>query len=282
MHLIDEWTLELQAANYRPRTIKDNRIMLRSLQRRAEKPATQITRKDLLVFLARPELSGSTRQHYRATVRQFFAWMQDEGHRDDNPATRLPKVHVLAKEPHPVKTPDIELLLRSVYFVTRVKILLYAYQGMRASELAAIRGEHLDLAKGVLHIPDGKGGKEAWVPLHPLVAEVARKMPPDGYWFPSPMPGYEDTHVRGQSVSRTISDAMKRAGIAHKPHQLRAWFATEMLTAGTDSTIVQAAMRHTTIETLKRYARPTLAQTAHALAVLPIVHVPTRVDRRAA
>lgn len=277
---VDDWALELTAANRRPRTIKENKILLRSLERRAEKPLIEIQRSDLIKFLARPELSGSTRQHYRATFRLFFAWLQDEGHRADNPSVRLPKVHVVVPEPRPVDTADIERLLSSVYFVTRAKILLYAYQGLRASELAAIKTEHIDLDRQILHIPEGKGGKESWLPLHPLIAEIADKMPASGYWFPSPI--VEGKHVRGQSVSRTISDAMKRAGIPHKPHQLRSWFATQLLHNGNDSTIVQAAMRHTTIETLRRYARPTIEQTAAAIATLPVVNVPTKSGRKRA
>lgn len=272
---VEEWALDLTAANLRPRTIKDHTILLKSLERRAGKPPPELQRVDLIKFLARPELSGSTRQHYRSTLRQFFAWMQDEGHRPDNPSVRLPRVHVVAPEPNPVDTIDIQTLLEGVYFNTRMKILLYAYQGLRASELAAIRGEHFD--NGILHIPEGKGGKESWLPVHPIIAAIAPEMP-DGYWFPSPhIPGH---HVSGNSVSRVISDAMQRAGIKHRPHQLRAWFATQLLRAGTDSAIVQACMRHSSIETLKRYARPSHEQTSAALAVLPIVRIPTKTTRR--
>lgn len=254
--------------------------MLQSLERRAGKPLIECERRDLIKFLARPELSGSTRQHYKSNLITFYTWLQDEGYRLDNPAIRLPKVHVVVPQPDPVSTLDIEQLLVSVYRPARIKILLYALQGMRASELAAIEGRHIDRDRRTVHIPDGKGGKEAWIPLHPAIAEISKTMP-DGFWFPSyRLPG---DHVTGNSVSHVLSLAMRRVGLdRHRPHQLRAWFATEMLRAGADSAIVQACMRHSSLETLKRYAVPSHEQTLAAVTGLPTVRIPEKVQRRAA
>lgn len=277
---IVEWSHHQAAANLRPRTIKERATILASLERHVGKPIEQAERRDLILWLAREGLSGSTRQNYRSLLYRFYTWLQDEGYRPDNPAARLPKVHVVAPTPDPVTTEGIQRLLGSVYRPARVKILLYALAGMRASELAAIKGEHIDVDRKTIHIPEGKGGKEAWLPLHPVIEAIARDMPA-GYWFPSERAPHG--HVTGASVSHVLSLAMRRAGLArHRPHQLRAWFATEMLRGGVDSAIVQACMRHSSADTLKRYALPSEAQTMAAVTSLPSLHVPSRVNRQRA
>lgn len=272
---IENFLLECAASALRPRTIKERRIQLESLQRHLNKPIETATRADLVKWLARPGLAPSTRQHYRATIKQFFTWLQDEGHRPDNPAARLPKVHVVAPEPTPVETEQIAELLKHVYWVTRVKIILYAYQGLRASEIAAVHGQDIDHAAGTITIPESKGGRMFTRPMHPLVAELARVMPRDGYWFPSRKGG----HVTGNSVSRVISAAMRRCGIDHTAHNLRAWHATMLLQSGIDSETVRYSMRHTDTRALQRYAIPSVSQCEDALSVLPVVPLPDRVVR---
>ena len=274
---IENFLLECAASALRPRTIRERRIQLEALQRYIGRPIETATRADLVKWLARPGLAPATRQHYRATIRQFFTWLQDEGHRVDNPAARLPRVHVIAQEPRPVTTGDIERLLPRVYKTTRVKILLYAYQGLRASEIAAIHGTHVDLDTDTLNIPEAKGGREFYRPLHPLIHEIAYDMPRDDWWFPSPT--IAGAHVTGRNVSRVISDAMRRAGIDHTPHNLRAWFATTLLQSGVDSETVRYAMRHANVQTLQRYARPSDAQITAAMTCLPVVELPTRAAR---
>jgi integrase len=54
--------------------------------------------------------------------------------------------------------------------------LLGAMQGLRAHEIAKIKGEHLDLIDRTM-IVAGKGGVTSTLPLHHLVVEIAYQMP---------------------------------------------------------------------------------------------------------
>jgi integrase/recombinase XerD len=98
------------------------------------------------------------------------------------------------------------------------------------------------------------------------VLELASGFPADDYWFP----GNGAPHIDGRSVSSTLSHAMSRAGIAgHRPHQLRAWHATELIRAGVDAVTVQHSMRHATLGTLHKYIHPDAADVRSALELLP-------------
>lgn len=277
--LLTEWTAWGAAAGNREKTIRNRTTTLLALSHHAGKPLAAITRADLIAYLGRAALSPATKSNYRSIFIGFYAYLQDEGHRIDNPAVRLPRQRIIRAEPNPLTTSEIQALLEcGIYQATRDKVLLAAYQGFRAIEIASVHSSVIDLARERMRTIDAKNGHLVWRPMHPLIVELAQRMPDDGWWFPSPYAPGE--HVTANNVSRVLNDALKRAGIiGHRAHQLRAWFATEQLNAGIDSYTVSANMRHTSREAIRHYARPTEAAEREALNVLPMVRPPARSGR---
>lgn len=272
--LIDYWAAYMRAQHCTERTIKERRIFINSVMRHtgAESLLT-VTKHDLIMFLGRPDLTGRTKQNYRSTLHTLFTWLQDEGFRLDNPAARLPKPKVEHHEPNPVSTDDIQTVLNSgIYGPTVMKVLLYSYQGFRASEIAAVHGEAIDWDNATILSVEGKGRKEVTRPLHSLVLEhaISAGYPRDDYWFPS-----GDSHVRGNSVSNVLCAAFKRAGINHRAHQMRAWHGTTLLEMGADSLDVQHSLRHSDSQSMGSYVRPSQDRIRAAMEMLPRVSVPT-------
>ncbi|NDC35960.1 MAG: integrase [Synechococcaceae bacterium WB9_2_112] len=176
------------------------------------------------------------------------------GHRPDNPMTMLQGPRRPERSPRPVADEDLIALLGTpMRDRTRVMLLLAALAGLRVSEIARVRGEDIDLGAARIHVT-GKGGKQAWVPLHPILAEVAAGMPRAGWWFPgnSARPGQA---VRPKSVSDILSGVMRRAGVPGTPHALRHWYASTLLDDGADLRTVQELMRHSSIQTTQVYTR---------------------------
>lgn len=275
------WKQWAAASGYRARTIEEHTISLRATLRRTQKTILTMTRYDLIGDLGREGLQPATRQRYRSLFHGFWSWVQDEGFRLDNPAVRLPSVRVIKSETVPVTTADLEHLLNSgIYSRTRMYALLYAYQGLRASEIAAVAGENIDWAGQRILTVNGKGGKEVWRPIHPAVWVEAQKYPREGWWFPSP---YKNGPIDGRNVSTILSRAMKRAGITgHRPHNLRAWYATELSKAGAPTAVVAAGLRHSDMQSVNRYLAVPQDDIAAAQARLPQVMVPVRTPRRRA
>ena len=109
-------------------------------------------------------------------------------------------------------------------------ILLGAHAGLRVSEIAAIRGEHVDLITCTIAIT-GKGEKNRYIPLHPVLQLLARGMPPREWWFPSWVGNCQHAAggpVLGNSVSACVSKAMDRAGV---PGRIQAVIATQSFPA---------------------------------------------------
>jgi len=279
--LLDYWSSYLIACGSTTVSIRQRLIVVRAMLKRTGLHLASVTRHDLIRDLARPGLSPATRQNYKSLYHTFFTWLQDEGFRVDNPGARLPSGAVPRKEPNPVETSDIEELLHSgIYRRTRMWVLLYSYQGFRAAEIAAASGEAIDWKHHRILTLEAKGGVEVWRPIHPLVWEALQAWPRAGWLFPSPRLTGE--HVTANNVSRVLSEAMKRAGIQHRPHQMRAWYATEMIDQGVSTMVVAAAMRHADMQSVQKYVRVSDRAIAEAQALLPRVRVPARSGRRAA
>jgi site-specific recombinase XerD len=157
-------------------------------------------------------------------------------------------------------------------------ILLAAYQGLRASEIAAVHSDDVDLESGTFKVL-GKGGRTDYLPLHDVIRELAATMHP-GWWFPA-RAGREG-HIKGQSVSDLLADARDRAGIADKAltgHSLRHAFGTELVRRGANIRAVQELMRHSSLQTTQRYTQVLDDDRRTALAVLPTRAVPVKSGR---
>lgn len=269
----------LLAGGSTEKSIRERSIVIRAMLRRTGASILTVRRDDLVVDLARPGIAAATRSQYKATMYGFFTWLQEEGDRLDNPAARLPPVRVPKREPNPFTTSDLERLLHSgIYRRTRLWVLLYAYQALRAGEIAALGAQYVDWENRRLYSYEAKGGRFVWRPVHPIVwDELERYRHVDGWLFPR-----RDGrgHVTAASVSNTLSKAVKRAGIKHRPHDMRGWHATELIEADVPTIVVAASMRHADTQTVQKYAKVSDRVISAAVAKLPTVDVPRHAGRR--
>src|SRR5690606_29207842 len=130
----------------------------------------------------------------RGAFRAFFTFLHEEGLRDDTPSLRLPVVKVPKARPRPYTQEQIDRMLSTgAYRRTRAMILLAAYQGLRAFEIAAVHSDDIDLDAGTLKVV-GKGGRLDYLPLAAPIRELAPTMG-EGWWFPAR--GGRTGHVLG-------------------------------------------------------------------------------------
>lgn len=281
---LNYWTACMKAADLTPKTIRERLIFIRQLARDVD--LYTVTRKELIVWIAARPWSNSTRVHRRSSLHTFFAWMQDEELRMDNPAYRLPRVATRKREPNPFSIAEInELLHGGIYRKTRVMVAIHYYLGLRVSEIAAVNGADIDWDARTLSTV-GKGRKEATLPVPAAVWPLFLQMPRAGYWFPNrtanKLYAAGEGHIMGNSVSGLISEAIKRTGLKHRPHDLRATMATEMHEAGVSDFIVQRSMRHSNMDTTTVYLKLKPEGIRHGFDQLPAITIPKRSGRRSA
>ena len=198
----------------------------------------------------------ATRASYYGHLVAFYRWQIETERRDDNPMDRIKRPKVPRTAPRPVPDEHMPRLLAAANRRrTRAMILLGALAGLRVSEIAQVRGEHVDVLGASLRVK-GKGGVVAEIALHPMLAELAVTMPRRGPWFPTRVGNRSGKdHILGRSVSTLISGAMRRAGVPGTPHSLRHWFATTLLDDGADLRTVQELLRHASLATTQIYTR---------------------------
>ena len=111
---------------------------------------------------------------------------------------------------------------------------MYA-SGLRVSEACRLRVQDVDSPRMVLHVRDGKGGKDRLTLLSPRLLRLLRQYwkvdRPRGRLFPGRT---RDGHVSPQSVRIVFRRALREAGVegAFSPHHLRHAFATHLLEDG--------------------------------------------------
>ena len=269
MHpLVDEWALWQRSGRRAERTIDERcRLITRFLEETGVEPLASRPMDIARWLSGHPEWGPSTAATYHSYLMSWHKWLVLMDYRRENPMHKLQTPRRPERCPRPVADSDLTALLGiRVNRRTKVMILLAALAGLRVSEIAQVRGEDIDLDRLRVHIV-GKGGKRAWVPLHPILAEVAQSMPRKGFWFPGNRrrPGQ---HIRSKSVSDIIGDAMRRAGIEGTPHALRHWYATTLLSEGADLRTVQELMRHSSVQTTQVYTKVPDARRADAVSRL--------------
>src|SRR5271168_3445536 len=112
----------------------------------------------------------------------------------------------------------------------RAALMLCYGAGLRIAEAVAVKVEDIDSKRMLIHVQEGKGGKDRYVMLSPRLLAVLRRyfraVRPRGNWmFPS---WRGDRHLSSKSLSQACRDASKQSGLTKRitAHTLRHSFAT--------------------------------------------------------
>lgn len=225
------------------------------------------TAQDIQTYLARPKPNGEDRSRwtvatYHAHLRSFCEYLVAAGHRDESPMTDVRKARRPKSLPRPLSEAELALVLATATGRNRDWIVLALDAGLRAHEIAKVRGE--DVTQQGIFVC-GKDEVEAVLPDHPDIRAMAARYPSTGYWFPSPYGG----HIKSETVSATISVLFTSLGINGSIHRVRHNYGTRLLRAGVNIRRVQKLMRHANLETTALYTAVDEDELREAINLLP-------------
>jgi site-specific recombinase XerD len=124
----------------------------------------------------------------------------------------------------------------------------------------------------LIHIHQGKGKKDRYVPLSVLALELLREWwhttHPTDLLFPNQKD--PSRHLSRTTVQRALKVAARRAGITKtiSPRTLRHSFATHLMEQGTSTRVIQVLLGHSSVRTTETYTHVT---PAHARS--PLDHI---------
>jgi integrase/recombinase XerD len=212
-------------------------------------------------------LSKASVARKSAALRRFFAFLVDEGFRNDDPGAALPRPGASRALPKVLDHADIDRLFAAIAAridrdppdrndlrLAALVELLYG-SGLRATELMSLPRRAVAPDRPYL-ILRGKGGKERLVPLsdraRAAVAAWRLHVPEESPWlFPS-----GKSHLSRIRLYQMLKGLAAEAGIPPdrvSPHVLRHAFATHLLAGGADLRALQAMLGHADIATTEIY-----------------------------
>lgn len=226
-----------------------------------------------------------------AALRRFYAFLAEEGHRDDDPGNALPRPGAVRALPKTLDHADIDRLFAAIAAridrdppdprdlrLAALVELLYG-SGLRASELVSIPRNAVSPDRPFL-ILRGKGGRERLVPIsdraRAAVAVWRAVVPPGAQWL---FPGGKK-HLSRIRLYQLLKELAIESGIPPdrvSPHVLRHAFATHLLEGGADLRALQLMLGHADIATTEIY---THVDSARLVALVnarhPLVDLPGR------
>lgn len=199
--------------------------------------------------LARPGLSKWSRTTYFNHLRSAFRWLVETGELDHDPMDRMRRPRPPRDVPRPLTDLEAARVDAAATGVVREWIMLAMLAGLRAHEVAQVKGE--DVTETFIFV-DGKGGQQAFIPTHPDLWALAQRKPRMGYWYPSYT---HDGHIRGETVSSRVTALFRSLNIEGSLHRCRHSFGTNLVRGGTSLTVVQSLMRHASLNTTAAYIK---------------------------
>jgi site-specific recombinase XerD len=178
---------------------------------------------------------------------------------------QMSTVHVPRRLPVVLSRDEAARLIAAAGSLKYRTALSVAYgTGLRASEVVALKVGDIDSQRMTLRVDQGKGHKDRYAMLPPLLLERLRtwwrfarsqgKMLEGGWIFPGQNP---IDPLSTRQLNRAIHSAAKTAQIDKRVsmHTLRHSFATHLLEQKVDIRVIQVLLGHKKIETTALYTQ---------------------------
>jgi len=265
--MVDDHLRHLTAAGWSLRTIESRRSVCRQLNVWLPFGLAYAATEQIEAWLADTRnrgLSAFTTAIYAYHVKGFYRWACAAGILDGDPTAMIKQARVPRCIPRPITEVELSRALELLPDRIRIAFILAAFEGLRVSEIAACRREHLTLE--TLVVPVGKGGDPGVVPTHPFVwGELSSR--PAGLFI------LDDwgKQVTGHWItvhSRRELDKIGLTGV--RCHRARHRYGTVIQDMCGDIRVTQKALRHARITSTEGYTMVSSAKLDGAVAALPV------------
>ncbi len=258
--LKDRMAADMELRAYRPSTHQEylrcaKNFAAHYMKSPAEMGEDQI--REYLLYLIREKKAGPSTVKMSVAALKFLYTHTLERPEE---VVRIPWPKVLKPLPTILSGTEVSRLLESFHSLKHRMIAMATYgAGLRISETCRLQAGDLDSDRMLLHVRNGKRGRDRYVMLPKRLLLWLRTYwrearPPGPGLFPGRDP---NGHIGADAVREAIRKATEDAGISKRvtPHVLRHSFATHLLETGTDIRTIQALLGHGSIRTTEHYLR---------------------------
>ena len=237
---------------------------VRNLTRYLGRPPDTATDEDLRCYQVYMVENGVSNITLNATITGLSFFFKTTLGRDDAVA-KMSTVPVPRKLPEVLSREEAARLIAAASNPKYRAALSVAYgAGLRVSEVVSLKISDIDSDRMVLRVEQGKGRKDRYVMLSPVLLEHLREwwhfankqrlMLKGGWLFPGQNPV---NHLTARQLSRACHAAACDAEINKhvSMHTLRHSFATHLLEAKVDVRVIQVLLGHKRLDTTAMYAQ---------------------------
>jgi site-specific recombinase XerD len=242
------------------------------------------TAEDLRTFQLHLTDIGTSRITLNATItalRFFF----DVTVGDKNVVNKLTTVPVPRRLPVVLSREEVARLLDATPSAKYKAAFSMAYgAGLRISEVVSLKISDIDSERMTLHVEQGKGRKDRYAMLSPVLLDILRNWWREGHskgllleggWL---FPGQNPVNPLS---TRQISRAIRAAAVAAKidkrvsMHLLRHSYATHLLEQKVDIRLIQVLLGHSKLETTSLYTQVATDVLQEVTSPLETLSLPT-------
>lgn len=275
-HTRDRMNEDLRLRGYREKTIYTYLGCASAFVGHFGRPPSEIGREEVRSFLLHlindRKLQPGTLKSYVGAIRFLYQVTLDQAEVvADIKWPRQPR-----KLPVIPSCSEVEAVFAQLPSLRHRAILMAAYgAGLRITEACQLGVGDIDSQRGLIHVRNGKRGRDRYVMLPAQLLAVLREYwraarPPGPQLFPS---GGKTGALTPDAVRKALHRAVARARLTKRvtPHSLRHAFATHLLEGGTDIRTIQVLLGHASIRTTAHYtqvSRQVIAATTSPLDTL--------------
>ena len=222
-------------------------------------------------------LAASTIARKSSALRQFYGFLIDEGEREDDPSSALPRPAIRRPLPKILTHEQVEALFAraeqeadggkpAALRLLALLELLYG-SGLRATELMSLPLSAVPRDAPFLTVT-GKGGQARMVPISRRAKQAIGRwlaVRPDGSKYLFPSRAKHLTRIRLYQLVKALAVRADLPPEKVSPHVLRHAFATHLLEGGADLRVLQTLLGHADIATTQIY---THVDTARLVALV--------------
>ena len=246
---------ELQRRNFSPTTIRSYLYAVERFARHFKCRPDRLNHTHLRSYQAHLLRTGqlqpkTVRLHVSALRFFFVKTLRRRYLLDDTPYPKAPQ-----RLPSILSVEEMARLIEAadgLYHRTMV-MMLYS-TGMRSAELLQLQVADIDSRRMLIHIRQGKGGRDRYVPLSPTLLATLRVyyrwMRPQTWLFPGTVHNWRaDKPITKRVLWDAVVIAATRAGFRRRvsPHLIRHSYATHLLESGADLRTIQLLLGHVNI-----------------------------------
>jgi site-specific recombinase XerD len=269
---IDHFQTYLERRQFSMHTVASYTLDLRLFFAPVAVPLAQVSFREVDQFVEHQHQYGrswATINRRLNALKHFFDFCLDQQLVEGNPVKPSHFVRRGRPLPKALSREQVQRLFAQIdHPMDRALFLVMLRCGLRVSEVAQLKLEHIDWEQQALHIEQGKGRKDRRVYLSPdAVASVQQCLAQhpgeqaQGYVFWNRKRQAQPLSVK--AIQKKMERYTKAAGITASCHSLRHTFASNLLEHGAEVVTIRDFLGHSQIASSERYAKVSSQKIKH-------------------